>query len=293
MKIGLVDVDGHNFPNLALMKISAWHKKHGDIVRWAGSLERYDIVYMAKVFSFTPDDIQAYQADEIVKGGTGYDLMGKLPQNIECSYPDYDLYAIKNKAYGYLTRGCPRQCPFCIVGQKEGVQAYKVADLSQFWRGQKHIKLLDPNLLACPDWENLLGQLAESRAYVDFTQGLDIRLMTDEKACAINKVKYSMIHFAWDDPNDMGTLEKLKEYRAAWKGSRRNLSVYVLTNFNSTHEEDLYRVYTLRDIGYDPYIMIFDKLNAPEKTKYLQRWVNNKQIFRTIKMFEEYDHRRG
>ena len=79
--------------------------------------------------------------------------MGKLPQNIECSYPDYDLYAIKNKAYGYLTRGCPRQCPFCIVGQKEGVQAYKVADLSQFWRGQKHIKLLDPNLLACPDWE--------------------------------------------------------------------------------------------------------------------------------------------
>lgn len=101
MKIGLVDVDGHNFPNLALMKISAWHKKHGDIVHWAGSLERYDIVYMAKVFSFTPDDIQAYQADEIVKGGTGYDLMGKLPQNIECSYPDYDLYAIKNKAYGF------------------------------------------------------------------------------------------------------------------------------------------------------------------------------------------------
>lgn len=181
----------------------------------------------------------------------------------------------------------------CIVAKKEGKQAYKVADLSQFWCGQKHIKLLDPNLLACPDWENLLGQLADSGAWVDFTQGLDIRLMTDEKAAAINKVKYSMLHFAWDNPDDMGTLEKLKEYRSVWKGSQRNRSVYVLTNFNSTHEEDLYRVYTLRDIGYDPYIMIFDKPNALDKTRYLQRWVNNKQVFRTIKKFEDYDHTRG
>ena len=117
--------------------------------------------------------------------------------------------------------------------------------------------------------------------------------MTDEKAAAINKVKYSMLHFAWDNPADMGTLEKLKEYRSVWKGSQRNRSVYVLTNFNSTHEEDLYRVNTLRDIGYDPYIMIFDKPNALDKTRYLQRWVNNKQIFRTIKKFEDYDHTRG
>lgn len=293
MKIGLVDVDGHNFPNIALMKISAWHKSHGDSVQWAGSLEHYDKIYMAKVFTFTPDDVQAYQADEIVRGGTGYDLTSRLPDEIESYYPDYNLYSIKDTAYGYLTRGCPRQCPFCIVGQKEGVQTYKVADLQQFWRGQKHIKLLDPNLRACPDWENLLGQLADSVAWVDFTQGLDIRLMTDEKAAAINKVKYSMLHFAWDNPADMGTLEKLKEYRSVWKGSQRNRSVYVLTNFNSTHEEDLYRVYTLRDIGYDPYIMIFDKPNALDKTRYLQRWVNNKQIFRTIKKFEDYDHTRG
>lgn len=83
MKIGLVDVDGHRFPNLALMKISAWHKNYGDTVEWAGSLEHYDVVYMAKVFTFTPDDIQSYQADEIVKGGTGYDLISKLPNEIE------------------------------------------------------------------------------------------------------------------------------------------------------------------------------------------------------------------
>ena len=293
MKIGLVDVDGHNFPNIALMKISAWHKSHGDSVQWAGSLEHYDMVYMAKVFTFTPDDVQAYQADEIVRGGTGYDLTSRLPDEIESYYPDYNLYSIKDTAYGYLTRGCPRQCPFCIVGQKEGVQTYKVAALQQFWRGQKHIKLLDPNLLACPDWENLLGQLADSGAWVDFTQGLDIRLMTDEKAAAINEVRYSMLHFAWDDPSDVITLEKLKEYRKIWKGSQRNLSVYVLTNFHSTHEEDLYRVYTLMEMGYDPYIMIFDKFNAPDETRYLQRWVNNKLIFRTIKKFEDFDHTRG
>ena len=293
MKIGLVDVDGHNFPNIALMKISAWHKSHGDSVQWAGSLEHYDKIYMAKVFTFTPDDVQAYQADEIVRGGTGYDLTRRLPKNIECAFPDYDLYGIKDMAYGYLTRGCPRKCPFCIVAEKEGMRAHKVANLSQFWSGQKHIKLLDPNLLACPDWENLLGQLADSGAWVDFTQGLDIRLMTDEKAAAINKVKYSMLHFAWDDPHDMVTYDKLIKYKDVWKGDFRRRRVYVLTNFNSSHSGDLFRVYALRELGYDPYIMIYDKIHAPKETRYLQRWVNNKRIFRTIKKFEDYDHTRG
>lgn len=293
MKIGLVDVDNHNWPNLALMKISAWHKSHGDSVEWAGSLAHYDIVYMAKVFTFTPDDIQSYQAEKIVRGGTGYDLTSRLPEDIESCYPDYDLYAIQDTAYGYLTRGCPRKCPFCIVGQKEGAQAYKVADLSQFWQGQKHIKLLDPNLLAAPEWQDLLGQLSDSGAWVDFTQGLDIRLMTDEKADAINRVKYSMLHFAWDDPNDKVTLEKLVEYKDVWHGDFRRRRVYVLTNYNSDFNDDLYRIYTLRDIGYDPYIMIYDKLHAPPKTRYLQRWVNNKRIFRTIEYFEQYDHTRG
>lgn len=293
MKIGLVDVDGHRFPNLALMKISSWHKGAGDTVEWAGSLEHYDKVYMAKVFTFTNDDLQAYRTEKFIKGGTGYDLASKLPEDIERCYPDYELYGIKDMAYGYLTRGCPRQCPFCIVGQKEGTNSYKVADLPQFWSEQRYIKLLDPNIIACPDWENLLGQLADSGAWVDFTQGIDIRLMTDEKAAAINKVKYSMLHFAWDNPADMGTLEKLKEYRSVWKGSQRNRSVYVLTNFDSTHEEDLYRVYALRELGYDPYIMIYDKIHAPKETRYLQRWVNNKRIFRTIKYFKDYDHTRG
>ena len=293
MKIGLVDVDGHRFPNLALMKISAWHKNYGDTVEWAGSLEHYDVVYMAKVFTFTPDDIQSYQADEIVKGGTGYDLISKLPNEIESCYPDYNLYGIEDTAYGYLSRGCPRKCQFCIVAEKEGMRAHKVANLSQFWSGQKYIKLLDPNLLACPDWENLLGQLAGSGAWVDFTQGLDIRLMTDKKAAVINNVKYSMLHFAWDDPHDMVTYDKLIKYKDVWKGDFRRRRVYVLTNFNSSHSGDLFRVYALRELGYDPYIMIYDKIHAPKETRYLQRWVNNKRIFRTIKYFKDYDHTRG
>lgn len=288
MKIGLVDVDGHRFPNLALMKISSWHKSLGDSVGWAGSLEHYDKVYMAKVFTFTPDDIQSYQADEIVKGGTGYDLISKLPNEIESCYPDYNLYGIEDTAYGYLSRGCPRKCQFCIVAEKEGMRAHKVANLSQFWSGQKHIKLLDPNLLACPDWENLLGQLAGSGAWVDFTQGLDIRLMTNKR-----NVKYSMLHFAWDDPHDMVTYDKLIKYKDVWKGDFRRRRVYVLTNFNSSHSGDLFRVYALRELGYDPYIMIYDKIHAPKETRYLQRWVNNKRIFRTIKYFKDYDHTRG
>lgn len=149
--IGLVDVDGHNFPNLALMKISTYHKQRGDNVEWAFSLLSYDKIYMAKVFSFTPDDLNAYTATEIVRGGTGYDLNSKLPAEIENCYPDYSIYGITDTAYGYLTRGCPRGCPFCIVAEKEGKQSKKVADLENFWRGQKYIKLLDPNLLACPD----------------------------------------------------------------------------------------------------------------------------------------------
>src|SRR5690606_4285826 len=112
--------------------------------------------------------------------GTGYDLDNKLPPEIENIYPDYSLYNIKNTAYGFLTRGCPRNCPFCIVGKKEGLKSYQVADLKQFWNRQREIVLLDPNLLACKNRIELLQQLIDSGAWVDFTQGLDIRLMTDD-----------------------------------------------------------------------------------------------------------------
>ena len=288
MRIGFVDVDGHNFPNLALMKLATYHKQRGDEVEWAFPLLPYDRVYMAKVFTFTQDDITAYQTDDIVRGGTGYDLQSKLPADVENCYPDYSIYGITDTAYGYLTRGCPRGCRFCIVAEKEGKQSKKVANLENFWRGQKYIKLLDPNLLACPDWKELMQELIDSKAWVDFTQGLDIRLMTAEKADMIRQCKVKMLHFAWDNPEDELTFEKLKEYRKAFSLPDDKCKVYVLTNFNSTHEQDLERVYRLRDIGYDPFVMVYEKWNAPKETRRLQRWCNNKIIFRAEPDFAKY-----
>lgn len=288
MRIGFVDVDGHNFPNLALMKLATYHKQRGDEVEWAFPLMPYDRVYMAKVFTFTQDDITAYQTDDIVRGGTGYDLQSKLPADVENCYPDYSIYGITDTAYGYLTRGCPRGCRFCIVAEKEGKQSKKVANLENFWRGQKYIKLLDPNLLACPDWKELMQELINSKAWVDFTQGLDIRLMTAEKADMIRQCKVKMLHFAWDNPDDELTFEKLKEYRKAFSLPDEKCKVYVLTNFNSTHEQDLARIYRLRDIGYDPFVMVYEKWNAPKETRRLQRWCNNKIIFRAEPEFAKY-----
>lgn len=204
-KIGLVDVDGHRFPNLCLMKLSAYHKARGDLVEWYDGRKRYDLVYMSRVFTdtYSKEYTGTIHADLVIRGGTGYGLDNKLPDEEEHTCPDYSLYPqFAGTAYGFLSRGCPRGCGFCIVGEKEGRKTEAVADLSEFWRGEKEIKLLDANILACPDWERLLLQLADSRAAVDFTQGLDVRLATPEKVEALNKVRTKMLHFAWDNPED-------------------------------------------------------------------------------------------
>ena len=296
MRIGLIDVDGHNFPNLALMKISTYHKAKGDIVEWCIPLCEYDIVYQSKIFdeAYTKDIDFIPQAAKIIKGGTGYGLDNKLPHEIEHTYPDYSLYPnlTKNTAYGYLTRGCPRNCTFCIVSKKEGRRSVKVADLSEFWRGQRYIKLLDPNVLACPDHLDLLRQLVDSGAVIDFTQGLDARLLNAENTDLINQLKIKEIHFAWDFIKDEEkVLQGLKFYadRAKHKPHGKYGTVYVLTNYNSTIEEDLYRVYKLRKLNYDPYVMIYDKPSAPSEIKRLQRWCNNKIIFGKVKRFEDYE----
>lgn len=293
MRVGLIDVDGHNFPNLALMKISAWHKAQGDTVEWCLPLDKYDVVYQSKVFdeTYSPDIDWVPMADKVIKGGTGYGLDNKLPDEMEHIYPDYSLYPepTKNTAYGFLTRGCPRGCDFCIVASKEGRRSYKVADLSEFWRGQKKIMLLDPNILACRVHLSLLHQLIDSKAYVDFTQGLDIRLTNERNIELINRIKIKQIHFAWDNAKD-----DLKPYFEQYKALARHKphgrygTVYCLTNFGSNMEENLYRIYTLRDLGYDPYVMIYDKPNAPKEVRDLQRWVNSPYIFRSCNKFEDY-----
>ena len=302
MRVGLIDVDGHNFPNLPLMKISAYHKSRGDSVEWYEPLfsGHMDKVYMSKVFTFTPDYPYCINADEIIKGGTGYsypDGGEELPEEIEHIYPDYQLYkdAFPDTAYGFLTRGCPRGCDFCIVGKKEGRCARKVADLSEFWNGQKNIVLLDANMFACKEWKDLSAQLIESGAWVDFSQGCDIRLMTDEKAEYIKRMKIKQVHFAWDRYEDKEKIvPQFKRFKEITQWDYRKLGVYVLCNFNTTFEQDLDRVYTLRELGYNPYVMLYekDKLPAGHRLKLLQRWVNNRIIFRSCKKFEEYDGRK-
>lgn len=288
MKIGLIDVDGHNFPNLALMKLSAWHKAQGDEVEMVFPLARYDRVYASKVFdsTYSPDIDWQPLTDDFRKGGTGYGLNNKLPDEVEHIMPDYSLYGIKDMAYGFLTRGCPRGCPFCIVAAKEGRASRKVADLREWWNGQKNIELLDPNILACPDWCDLLGQLADCKARVNINQGTDIRLMTEAKCEALNRINLKMIHFAWDGNDDLEPL--FKKFAPLLKQKERNRRVYVLVNFYTTMEWNLHRIYTLRDCGYDPYVMVYDKPNASKEIRRLQRWCNNKFIFRSCNKFENY-----
>lgn len=304
MKIGLIDVDGHNFPNLALMRISAYHKAQGDIVEWWFSdFIHYDIVYMSKIFSdaYTKDVPEPLNADKVIKGGTGYcislvdgvEMFDKakneeLPAEIEKMFPDYSIYPQFDFAVSMTSRGCPRGCSFCHVAAKEGRCSVKVADVSDFWCGQKKIEVLDPNITACRDKRDLFRQYRETKAQIIFNQGLDIRLLNDDDIADINGMRIKDLHFAWDNPKD--DLEgKFRNFANGFRRKSNIGMVYCLTNFNSTMEENLYRIYTLRDMGYDPYVMVYDKPHAPKEIKKLQRWCNNKIIFKSCKRFEEYN----
>lgn len=307
-KIGLIDVDGHNFPNLALMRISAYHKSKGDTVEWWWSdFVHYDVVYMSKVFSdaYSPDVPEPLNADKVIKGGTGYQIHlvngkeeydketdTKLPIEVERMFPDYSIYPQYDFAVSMTSRGCPRGCSFCHVAAKEGRCAVKVADVSDFWNGQKEIRILDPNITACWEKRDLFKQYKETGAILDFTQGLDIRLINDDDIADINEMRLRTLHFAWDNPQD-DLEEKFRNFAKNFRRKSNIGMVYCLTGFNSSMEENLYRIYTLRDMGYDPYVMVYDKPHASQELRDLQRWCNNKIIFKSVKKFEDYNRRMG
>ena len=292
------------------MKISSYHKQRGDCVEWWWSdFVHYDIMYMSKIFSdaYTKDVPEPLNADKVIKGGTGYCISlvdgvevfdkaknQELTPEIEKMFPDYSLYPQFDFAVSMTSRGCPRGCSFCHVAAKEGRCSTKVGDVADFWNGQKEIKVLDPNLTACPDKRDLMRQYLETGALIDFTQGLDIRLLDEDDVADINAMRLSNIHFAWDNPK-ADLFKKFEWYTSVGKKNKHGSfgTVYCLTNFNSTMEENLYRIYTLRDLGYDPYVMIYNKAHAPREVRLLQRWCNNKFIFKSCPKYEDYDPKRG
>lgn len=296
MKVGLIDVDS-KIPNLALMKISTYHKNNGDIVEFYNPMfQDWDLIYMSKVFNFTPDYQYPLNANKILRGGTGYDLKTKLPNEIENLSPDYNLYPNNEYAIGFTTRGCIRNCEFCVVPEKEGY-IKSVADIYDFWEGQENLMLLDNNLAAENDhFERILKQMIKEKARVSFSQGLDIRLIDQWKAKLLSEVKLPQksnkpkdisykIHFAFDDVKHEKAVRKGIEILLNAGIPKYRLMFYVLIGFNSTKEEDLYRVELLRSLKVDPFVMPYNKSDTYQRN--FTRWVNHKAIWRTVK-WEDY-----
>lgn len=292
MKIGLIDVDGHNYPNFALMKISAYHKAKGDKVEWAEPpmFSAYDRVYRSKIFTFTPDSPDVYP--EEIRGGTGYDVKSKLPVEIEnvCAL-DYSIYPQYNFSIQFFSRGCIRQCPFCLVKDKEGgITPVSPVNLNP---NGDHIEVLDNNFFANPNWKEAINYLLAQKQKVNL-HGVDIRIMNEEQAYWLNKLRlYRNIHIAWDLPA-LDLTEKLKEVTQYIKPYK--LMCYVLIGYNSTVTQDMYRIERLRELGIKPYVMPyrdFENKRVPSQyEKDLAQYVNKPMIFKSC-TFAEFQPRKG
>lgn len=293
MNVGLIDIDGHKFPNFALMRISAYHKAKGDTVEWANPLfGNYDKVYASKVFTFSPDvDYNGYNCT-IEKGGTGYDVKKRLPKEIEEStLMDYSIYPQYPFSVQFFSRGCIRHCPFCLVHDKEGgIQSVEPVELN---RGGQWIEVLDNNFFANPDWRKAVDYLMDKKLPVKL-HGVDVRIMNEEQAYYLNKLKMKQnIHIAWDLPS-LDLTEQLKamcKYVKPYK-----ITCYVLVGFNSTKEQDLYRLNRLRELKITPFVQPYrDYENKRKPSNYendLARWANRMWLFKSMK-FEDFEPRKG
>lgn len=279
MNVGLLAVDAL-IPNLALMRLSAWHKAQGDSAEVAFPLaaDTYDRVYRSKQFAYTPDDMTPWPC-EVIDGGTGYDLDARLTDEQDATYPDYDLYRC-TYALGRFTRGCPRGCPFCVVGKMDGTRVRQVADLSAFWRGQEYLRLIDDNLTAMPDlFLSVCSDLAEKRVRVKF-ESLDIRFMDTIAAAALARVRrWGRVHFAWDRMADEAAIREGIANLAAGGFPLYAATFYVLIGYDTTPEEDTHRLETLDRLGVEVFVMPFDKSDPYQKR--LARSVNRKEVWRT------------
>lgn len=288
MRIGLVDVDGHHFPNLALMKLSAYHKGVGDTVEWASPLfGHYDRVYKSKVFTFTPDDDTPYRC-EVVKGGTGYGMYAELPEEIDRMCPDYSIYPQFTAAYGFLTRGCPNRCPWCIVPKKEGaIRAY--SDIEDWLCGRREAVIMDNNIIAHGHGLAQLEKIAAMGIRIDINQGIEAGRITQEIACLLSRVKFSRyIRIACDTMAALPAVETAVE-RLKSAGIRPDrVFCYVLVR---DVEDAHYRIERLRALGVQPFAQPYrdfgNGIGPTAEQKRLARWCNMKAVFKTVK-WEDY-----
>ena len=252
MKIGLLDIDGHNFPNLALMKISAFYKQQGHDVQWVKNLQQYDMVYKSKIFTFTPDKNILYKSEHTIIGGTGYKLYGEL--FCDGAEPDYSLYPQFPDAYGFLTRGCVRKCSWCIVPKKEGwIRPYR--NIETVLQGKKTAVLMDNNVLASDHGKYQMEKIVDSGCKVDFNQGLDSRLVTEEIAKLLSKIKWiRFIRFAVDSIDTMEpflfALEKLNRYGV------KNYRIFVYVLVKDVDDAN-YRCKILKRLGVNPFAQTY------------------------------------
>lgn len=290
MKIGLIDVDGHNFPNLALMKLSAYHKANGDTVDWYEPLfGHYDKVYMSKVFTFTPDYEYFIDADEVVKGGTGYKLYDKvLPEEVDRTFPDYTIYPQYDFAIGFLTRGCIRKCPWCVVPKKEGaLKPY--CDWKSIKRADSNkIVFMDNNVLASEYGIEQMKSMVGQDVKIDFNQGLDARLITDEIAELLSRLKWiSTIRLACDTSQMIPIVEKAVQKLGKYGVKPYRIFVYTLIQ---DIDEAYQRIKALDKLGVKPFAQPYRDFETnyvnPEH-KHLARWCNHKATHYSIP-FEEY-----
>lgn len=296
MKIGLIDVDGHNFPNLALMKISAYHKNSGDDVEWYFPFNTYDKVYKSKVFTFTPDHYGFINNTiETIQGGTGYNINTKLHIEIDNCTPDYDLYPISNwydkeTAYGFITRGCPNKCDWCVVPEKEGkIKPYMdIEDIAQEF---KKVILLDNSILASKYGLQQIENIIKLKLKVDFNQGLDARIIANDKDIAklLSKVKWlKPLRMACDTRSQMKYIKKATELLRKYNTTPQRYFIYLLVQ---DIKDALYRAEFLKTLNLDvfaqPYRDFRINIEPDKELKQFARWVNHKAIFKSVK-FENY-----
>lgn len=268
MKVGLYKLE--KYPNLAIEKLRIYHQRRGDTIVDFPSLEQCDIVYASSIFDFTKKVTVPYMA---ITGGTGYDLKTELPPEIEEIEP--------HLSYGFTTRGCIRKCPFCVVHIKEPVLKIIIRYLKQIWDGKsKKITLYDNNILALPDhFESICKQSIEMKLTLDFNQGIDFRLVSPEIAELLGRISHEKYHLAFDMPEYAdGVLKAIELLRT--KGKINVSTWYVLCGYNTTIEQDLFRLNLLRDNGQSAYVQRYQNGGKPDKKLVpVARWANQHHIF--------------